>query len=122
MLLATSFCQQATTMSAYKFTQCAVASPDAPQKPLVRKERALGVQNWVKVTWDPARQAKSQKAKSLVRPVHSNLHVPTRNTRFCPPQRPLLLQPSFGIVKCTPARLLNMNFWRPALTLIWSRR
>ena len=37
MLLAASVCQQAATMSAYKFTPRAVASPDAPQKPLVRK-------------------------------------------------------------------------------------
>ena len=33
VLPAASFCQQAGTMSAYKFTQRAVASPDAPQKP-----------------------------------------------------------------------------------------
>ena len=40
-LLSASFCQQAATVSAYKSTQRAVASPDAPQKPLVRK-RARG--------------------------------------------------------------------------------
>ena len=44
MLLAASFCQQAATMSAYKFTPRAVASPDAPQKLSVRK-RARSVQS-----------------------------------------------------------------------------
>ena len=48
--------------------------------------------------------------KSLVQPIHSNLHAPTRNTKFCPLLRPLLLQPSFGIVKSTPAKLPNMNW------------
>ena len=42
MLLAASFCQQAATMSSYKFTPRAVASPDAPQKPLVRKRARSG--------------------------------------------------------------------------------
>ena len=35
VLLAASFRQQAATMSVYKFTPRAVASPNAPQKPLV---------------------------------------------------------------------------------------
>ena len=35
--------------------------------------------------------------KSLVQPIHSNLHVTTRNTRFYPLLRPLLLQRNFGI-------------------------
>ena len=50
MLLAACFCQQAATMSAYKFTPCAVASPDAPQKPLVRKRVRSGGADWVRVT------------------------------------------------------------------------
>ena len=41
--LAPSFCQQAATMSAYKFTPRSVASPDAPQKPLVRKRAHSGM-------------------------------------------------------------------------------
>ena len=36
-------------MSAYKFTQRAVASPDAPQKPLVRKRARSGGVRWVQV-------------------------------------------------------------------------
>ena len=44
---AASFCQQAATMSVYKFTQRAVASPDAPQKPLVRKRARSGGAEWV---------------------------------------------------------------------------
>ena len=54
MLPAASFCQQAGTMSAYKFTQRVVASPDAPQKPLVwvcKRARSGGVK-WVQVSQD----------------------------------------------------------------------
>ena len=47
MLLAASFCEQAATTSAYNFTPRAVASPDAPQKPLVRKRARSGGANWV---------------------------------------------------------------------------
>ena len=52
MLLAASFCQQAAAMSAYKFTQRAVASPDAPQKPLVRKRACSGAVKCVRVSRD----------------------------------------------------------------------
>ena len=44
-----SFCQQAATMSTYKFTPRAVASPDAPQKPLVRKRARPERAQWVQV-------------------------------------------------------------------------
>ena len=37
-------------MSSYKFTQRAVASPDAPQQPLVRKRARFGPANWVQVS------------------------------------------------------------------------
>ena len=43
-------CQQAATMSAYEFTSRAVASPDAPQKPLVRKRARSGGAKWVQVS------------------------------------------------------------------------
>ena len=46
-------------MSAYKFTPCAVASPDAPQKPLVRKRARSGRADWVKT----ARETTPSKAK-----------------------------------------------------------
>ena len=59
MLLATSFCQQAATMSAYKFTQRAVASPDAPQKPLVRKRARSGGADWVKNSNVPVSEGES---------------------------------------------------------------
>ena len=72
MLLATSFCQQAASTSAYKFTQRAVASPDAPQKPLVRKRARSWGANWVKVTWDPARQAKKPRAAGSQQPACSH--------------------------------------------------
>ena len=46
-------------MSAYKFTQRAVASPDAPPKPLVRKRARSGGVKWVQVSRDePGRKAK----------------------------------------------------------------
>ena len=67
MLLAASFCQQAATMSAYKFTQRAVAFPAAPQKPCAN-ERALGGANWVKVTRKPGRQAKKPRTTGSQQP------------------------------------------------------
>ena len=72
MLLAASFCQQAATMSAYKFTQRAVASPDAPQKPLVRKRARSGGANWVKVTQEPAQQAKKPRTAGSQQPACSH--------------------------------------------------
>ena len=59
MLLAASVCQQAATMSAYKFIPRAVASPDAPQKPLVRKRARSGGADWVNI----AREMTPSKAK-----------------------------------------------------------
>ena len=59
MLFAASFCQQAAAMSSYKFTPRAVASPDAPQKPLTRKRARSGGVEWVQVSRDePGRKAK----------------------------------------------------------------
>ena len=49
----------AASMSAYKFTPQAVASPDAPHKPLVRKRACSGGAEWVQVTQhQPGSQAK----------------------------------------------------------------
>ena len=46
-------------MSAYKFSPWAVASPDAPQKPLVRKRALSGGVKWLQVSGDePGRKAK----------------------------------------------------------------
>ena len=50
VLLAACFCQQTATMSGYKFTPRAVASPDAPQQPLVRKRARSGGATWVQVS------------------------------------------------------------------------
>ena len=69
VFLAASFCQQAATMSAYKFTPRAVASPDAPQKPLVRKRARSGVVNWVQVSRDePGRKAKKPRTAGSQQP------------------------------------------------------
>ena len=46
-------------MSSYKFTPRAVASPDAPQKPLSRKRARSGGAQWVRV----ARHVPGSKAK-----------------------------------------------------------
>ena len=49
-------------MSSYKSTPRAVASPDAPQKPLTRKRAPSGGVNWVHVSRDePGRKAKRRK-------------------------------------------------------------
>ena len=68
------------------------------------KELALGVSGGCRCMSLAAGQ------KSLVQPVHSNLHVTTRNTRFYPLLRPLLLQRNFGIKRRIPPRLHNMQF------------
>ena len=69
VLLASSFCQQAATMSAYKFTPRAVASPDAPQKPLVRKRGCSGGAQWVRVQWhQPGSRAKKPRTAGSQQP------------------------------------------------------
>ena len=50
MLLTGCFCQQTATMSGYKFTPRAVASPDALQQPLVRKKAPSGGATSVRVS------------------------------------------------------------------------
>ena len=55
-------------MSAYKFMQRAVASPDAPRKPLVRKRARSGGAEWVQVTWHPAKQAKKPRTAGSQQP------------------------------------------------------
>ena len=72
VLLAASFCQQAATMPVYKFTPRAVASPDAPQKPLVRKRARCGGETWTKVTWHPATQAKNPRTAGSQQPACSH--------------------------------------------------
>ena len=44
------FVNRQLTMSSYKFTPRAVASPDAPQKPLMRKRARSWGAEWVQVT------------------------------------------------------------------------
>ena len=53
MLPAAPFCHRAATMPAYKFTARAVASPDAPQKPLVRKRARSEGAKWVQASRVP---------------------------------------------------------------------
>ena len=81
------------------------------------KEHALAVQTGCRFLV----KSPLAKQKGLVQPVCSNLHAPTMNTRLCPPQRPLLVQVNFAIVKCIPRRLHSRSFWPHALTLIWRK-
>ena len=55
-------------MSSYKFTQRAVASPDAPLKPLVRKRARSGGENWVQVTRRPDSRAKKPRTGGSQQP------------------------------------------------------
>ena len=59
-------------MSVYKFTQRAVASPDAPQKPLVRKRARSGGAEWVRVTRCPAKQAEKPRTAGSQQPACSH--------------------------------------------------
>ena len=68
VLPAASFCQQAATISVYKFTPRAVASPDAPQKPLVRKRARSGGAEWVRVTRRPAKPAQKPRVVGSQQP------------------------------------------------------
>ena len=77
VLLAACFGQKATTMSACKFTPCAVASPDAPQQPLVRKRGCSGGANWVRVTRERS-PSKAKRPRTAGSQQPSNLHAPTK--------------------------------------------
>ena len=55
-------------MSSYKFTQRAVASPDAPLKPLVRKRARSAGENWVRVTRQPDPRAKKPRTGGSQQP------------------------------------------------------
>ena len=57
--VACCLCLSTGIHTAYKFTQRAVASPDAPQKALVRKRARSGGADWVKI----ARETTPSKAK-----------------------------------------------------------
>ena len=66
--LGASFCQQA---AAYKFTPRAIASPDAPQKPLVRKRERSGGVRWVQVH-EPSSRAKKPPTAGSQQPTCTN--------------------------------------------------
>ena len=55
-------------MSSYKFTQRAVASPDAPLQPLVRKRARSAGENWVRVTRQPDPRAKKPRTGGSQQP------------------------------------------------------
>ena len=60
-------------MSSYKFTPRAVASPDAPQKPLTRKRARSGGVKWVQVTWhEPGSRAKNPRTSRSQPPACSH--------------------------------------------------
>ena len=56
------FLKKAATTSTYRLTPRAVASPDAPQKPLVRKRARSGGAQWVRVQrHEPGSRAKKSR-------------------------------------------------------------
>ena len=60
-------------MSSYKFTPRAVASPDAPQKPLTRKRACSGGVKWVQVTrHEPGSRAKKPRTSRSQPPASSH--------------------------------------------------
>ena len=78
LLAASFFCKQAATMSAYKFTPWAVASPDAPPKPMVCKRARSGGAEWVQVTRHrPGSRAKKPCTGGLQQPActHQEHHI-----------------------------------------------
>ena len=103
--------------SAYKFTPRAVASPDAPQKPLVCKRARSGGAEWVKVIWHrPGSQAKKPRTAGLQQPActheeHQILST-TEATSFAS---------QFWDPKVHPTRLHSRSFWPLVLTLIWKK-
>ena len=84
-----SFCQHAATMSSYKFTPRAVASPHAPQKPLVRKRARSGGAEWVRVTRHAAKQAEKPHASwftaTCMRPQGTPDSLRCKGRFFCKP-------------------------------------
>ena len=64
-------------MSAYQFTQRAVASPDAPLKPLLRKRARSGGETWVQVTRRPDSRAKKPRLGGSQQPAcaHTEHHI-----------------------------------------------
>ena len=64
-------------MFSYKFTQRAVASPDAPLKPFVRKRARSGVETRVRVTLRPDSRAKKPRTGGPQQPActHTEHHI-----------------------------------------------
>ena len=105
-LLAASFCQQGATTAAYKFTPWGLLLPPMHHKSLwCVKGLTMGMQSGCR------RLGTSLAAgqKSPVQLVRSNLHAPTRNTRFCPLQRPLLFL-QFWECKVRPTKASQQEF------------
>ena len=60
-------------MSSYKFTPRAIASPDAPQRPLTRKRARFGGAEWVQVTrHEPGSRAKKPRTSPSQPPTCSH--------------------------------------------------
>ena len=79
-------------MSAYKLTPRAVATPDAPQKPLVQKRASSGGANWVQVTRAKS-SSKAQRPRTVISGPSScasstlQLHL-LKNVTIYPPAPP----------------------------------
>ena len=92
-------------MSAYKFTPRAVASPDAPQKPLGRKRARSGVAKWVQV---------SRRTSAS----------PAKRPRTAGSQQPARTHNEHQILTTAEAASFasrSMSSWPHALTSIWRK-
>ena len=79
-------------MSAYKFTPGAVASPDALQKPSVRKRARSGGENWVHVT-------------------HRTSLSKAKRPRTAGSQQPACDQMEYQILSASEAAAFAVQFW-----------
>ena len=101
-------------MSAYKFTQRAVASPDAPQKPLVRKRVRSGGAEWVCVTRRPAKQAKKPRTGGTPQLAHNEHQIlsTAEATAFAA---------QFWDRKEHPSKASQHEFLATCIDVIWSK-
>ena len=114
-------------MSSYKFTQRAVASPDAPLQPLVRKRARSAGENWVRVTRQPNPRAKKPRTGGSQQPacdhaehdILSTTEAAAFAAQFWDKKRVLTKppQPSLGSCIAAPLGLATFLFILTAVVL-----
>ena len=103
-------------MSAYKFTARAVGSPDALQKPLVRKRAHSGGESWMKVTWEPARQAKKPCIAGSQHPACTH-----KEHQILTSAKATAFSAQYWDRKVHPTKASQQEFLPHALMLIWKK-